>query len=146
MIFLNRKYFFKKNVLDAEIKIVISNSMVLNNFFLCCLDFWKKKFAFKVCILIFFHFDFFSFPSVIIIKIQKMGPKMIFLNRKFFFKKNVLDSQIEILISNSMFLNNFFLCCLTFEKKSSQRLFSFWLFILTFFHFDFLLEFFGYVY
>ena len=56
----------------------------------------------------------FSNPSVIIIKIQKMGPKMIFLNRKSFFKKNVLDSQIEIFISNSMCLNNFFLCCLDF--------------------------------
>ena len=44
MIFLNQNFFFKKNVLDAEIKIFISNSMFLNKFFLCCLDFWKKSF------------------------------------------------------------------------------------------------------
>ena len=39
-------------------------------------------------------------------------PKMIFFSSKYFFLKNVLDSEIKIFISKSMFLNNFFLYCI----------------------------------
>ena len=39
-------------------------------------------------------------------------PKMIFFFIETFFLKNVLDSEIKIFISKSMFLNNFFLYCM----------------------------------